>query len=253
MGGRGLSPCRSKPARNVISWCICSMIKILTIFRSPLVLGMSFCSAILFLLSISYVARTSWGLLQLCFIVGGLIPMLQVWFFLSSGFLFELLLQSSLQHLQMITVTRTAMTSRAKSLAGLLFITAKVCDQTALLNSYLNKRKWTFFFLNKMLLAMAAKPDAECVMSSHLAYLASTIQEGWCLPVESILIHPPDVGKWGLFLYLLYLYFLVIAAWTEKEQNFMFGIVSILCSCQFYFFFLFLFLEMFLMEVTLLF
>lgn len=48
---------------------------------------MSFCSAILFLLFIPYVAGVSGSLLHLCFIDGGLIPMLQVWFFLSSGLL----------------------------------------------------------------------------------------------------------------------------------------------------------------------
>lgn len=109
---------------------------------------MSFCSAVLFLLFISYIARIFGSLLQLCFIAGGLIPMLQVWFFLSSGLFFELVLHY-LAHLQMITVTRKAITSRVKSLTSLLFIIAKLCNQTVLWNSYLYKRKWTFFLLIK--------------------------------------------------------------------------------------------------------
>lgn len=56
------------------------MIKILTIFTSALVIGVSFCSATLFLLFISYVVRISGGLLHVCFAVGDLIPVLHGFF-----------------------------------------------------------------------------------------------------------------------------------------------------------------------------
>lgn len=59
-------------------WYIHSMIKILSIFRSALLIGMSFCSITFFLLFISYVARLSGGLLHMCFTVGDLIVMLRV-------------------------------------------------------------------------------------------------------------------------------------------------------------------------------
>jgi len=90
------------------------MIKILTIFTSALLTGVSFHSTILLLLFVSCVVRFSEGLLRVCFTVGDLIPVLHVCFLMgffvyAHGFFLSYCCSAQYNFLQMITVTRTTM------------------------------------------------------------------------------------------------------------------------------------------------
>lgn len=79
----------------------------------------------------------------------------------------------------MIAVTRTTMTLRAERLANLLFIFAELYSHAALLISetLLPVQYKADIFVENVVLAVAAQPDAQCVISSHLAYIASVVQE----------------------------------------------------------------------------